>query len=217
MEKDHKGIKGVVLDLRNNPGGLLDQAATVADVFLDKGLIVYTKARSGERDLVYQAHPNDSSRRHDYPLVVLVNGGTASAAEIVAGALQDQQRALTLGTSTFGKGSVQTIIPLSDGSALRLTTALYYTPNGTAIQAKGIVPDFIVERVEPPDNDKKAAKGLKEKDLKDHMEVKPEPDKKDESPDDKAKELLSTDNQLSRAVEILRSWEVFRRVAVSKN
>lgn len=217
MEKEHKSVKGVVLDLRNNPGGLLDQAATVADVFLDKGLIVYTKARSGERDLVYQAHPNDSSRRHDYPLVVLVNGGTASAAEIVAGALQDQQRAIALGTSTFGKGSVQTIIPLSDGSALRLTTALYYTPNGTAIQAKGIVPDFIVEQVEPPDDDKKAAKALKEKDLKDHMEVIPEPEKKEESPDDKAKELLATDNQLSRAVEILRSWEVFRRVAVSKN
>ncbi len=218
MEKKHKHLVGAVLDLRNNPGGLLDQAAMVADVFLDKGLIVYTKARTGERDLVYQAHPNDASRRHDYALVVLVNGGTASAAEIVAGALQDHQRAVALGTTTFGKGSVQTIIPMTDGSALRLTTALYYTPNGRVIQAEGITPDFVVEQAVAPEKAKETPKGLKEKDLKDYMEVKPpESKEEDESPDDDAKELLSKDNQLNRAVEILKSWEVFRRVAVSKS
>src|SRR5262245_86656 len=140
LEKENGGnIQGVVLDLRNNPGGLLTQAVKVSDMFLDNGLIVYTDGRLENQKQKYFAHkPGTYS---DFPMVVLVNGGSASASEIVAGALQDHKRALVLGTTTFGKGSVQTILPLDENSALRLTTARYYTPNGRSIQATGIGPD----------------------------------------------------------------------------
>ena len=136
-------IRGMILDLRNDPGGLLSQAVKVSDTFLDSGLIVYTDGRLDSQKQKYFAHKPGSHM--DFPMVVLVNGGTASAAEIVAGALQDHKRALVLGTQTFGKGSVQTILPLDDQSALRLTTALYYTPSGRSIQATGIVPDISME------------------------------------------------------------------------
>ncbi len=136
----HNGqIKGLVLDLRDNPGGLLNQAVQVGDEFLDGGLIVYTQGRQENQQQKYFSHRKKDFV--DYPMVVLVNGGSASASEIVAGALQDQRRAITVGTQTFGKGSVQTILPLDDHSALRLTTARYYTPNGRSIQAVGITPD----------------------------------------------------------------------------
>src|SRR5579859_2895202 len=140
-------IKGLVLDLRDNPGGLLNQAVAISDDFLDGGLIVYTQGRVENQQQKYFAHKKKKLK--DYPMVVLVNGGSASASEIVAGALQDQRRAVVAGTLTFGKGSVQTILPLDDESALRLTTARYFTPNGRSIQAVGITPDVIVEPPKP--------------------------------------------------------------------
>src|SRR6516162_9614865 len=142
-KENHGHIKGVVLDLRDNPGGLLNQAVSVADSFLDGGLVVYTQGRLDSQQQKYFAHKKGDFA--DYPMVVLVNGGSASASEIVAGALQDQRRAIIEGTQTFGKGSVQTILPLDDESALRLTTARYFTPNGRSIQAVGITPDMVVE------------------------------------------------------------------------
>ena len=145
LEEENKGgLKGLILDLRNNPGGLLDQAVKVADHFIESGLIVSMEGRREEQKMKFYAHPQEDNLSR-YPLVVLVNGGSASGAEIVAGAIQDHGRGIILGTQTFGKGSVQTIFPLKDGSGLRLTTARYYTPNGRSIQAKGIVPDIIVK------------------------------------------------------------------------
>ncbi|MGO9263736.1 MAG: S41 family peptidase [Candidatus Binataceae bacterium] len=143
----HGAIRGLVLDLRDNPGGLLNQAVSVSDDFLDGGLIVYTQGRAENQAQKYFSHKKKSFS--DYPMVVLVNGGSASASEIVAGALQDQRRVVVEGTQTFGKGSVQTILPLDDDSALRLTTARYYTPNGRSIQAVGITPDVVVEPPKP--------------------------------------------------------------------
>ena len=143
LRKDNgKKLRGVVLDLRNNPGGVLQSAVEVADHFLTKGLIVYTKGRIANSELRFSADPADASE--GVPLVVLINGGSASASEIVAGALQDQKRAVLMGTDSFGKGSVQTVLPLANDRALKLTTALYYTPNGRSIQAQGIVPDIEV-------------------------------------------------------------------------
>ena len=146
IEKE-RNLEGLVLDLRNNPGGLLSQAIDVADLFLDSGVIVSTKGRNSSQDMKATAHKKKGERK--YPMIVLVNGGSASASEIVAGALQDNKRALILGTRTFGKGSVQTILPLSDGSGLRLTTAMYYTPSGRSIQASGIVPDIELKLTPP--------------------------------------------------------------------
>src|ERR1700719_494079 len=145
--KDHGKLKGIVFDLRDNPGGLLNQAVKVSDDFLDGGLIVYTQGRSDSQQQKYFSHKKKAWV--DFPMVVLVNGGSASASEIVAGALQDQRRAVVVGTQTFGKGSVQTILPLDDHSALRLTTARYYTPNGRSIQAVGITPDVVIELPKP--------------------------------------------------------------------
>ncbi|MBU0729259.1 MAG: S41 family peptidase [Proteobacteria bacterium] len=166
-------IKGLVLDLRNNPGGLLDQAVKISDVFIDDGIIVSTKGRIKEQNMVFKAHSAGTS--YDFPLVVLVNEGSASASEIVAGALQDHKKAIILGAQTFGKGSVQTIIPINNGAGLRLTTAKYYTPSGISIQAKGITPDIVVptevhNNREEPAASKKKPKFLREKDLKHHIE-----------------------------------------------
>ena len=144
-----ENIKGYVLDLRLNPGGLLDQAVSVSDTFLDRGEIVSTRGRNDNETRRYSARPGDLT--NGKPIIVLINGGSASASEIVAGALQDHKRATVLGTRSFGKGSVQTIIPLGANGALRLTTALYYTPAGTSIQAKGITPDVRVEQPLPPE------------------------------------------------------------------
>ena len=145
LKSKEGGFKGLVLDLRNNPGGLLQEAVAVSDVFLDSGIIVYTRGRDDSQRMVFNA--GAAKTEPDYPIIVLVNGGSASASEIVAGALQDYKRAIILGTTTFGKGSVQTIIPLSDGSAVRLTTSKYYTPLGRSIQAKGIEPDIVVRDI----------------------------------------------------------------------
>ncbi|MBD8683082.1 S41 family peptidase [Pseudomonas sp. CFBP 13719] len=145
LRKDNNGkLKGLILDLRNNPGGVLQSAVEVADHFLTKGLIVYTKGRIANSELRFSADPADASER--VPLVVLINGGSASAAEIVAGALQDQKRGILMGTDSFGKGSVQTVLPLNNDRALKITTALYYTPNGRSIQAQGIIPDVEVRQ-----------------------------------------------------------------------
>ncbi|MDB6050604.1 MAG: peptidase [Pseudomonas sp.] len=145
LRKDNgKKMSGLILDLRNNPGGVLQAAVEVADHFLTKGLIVYTKGRIANSELRFYADPADASE--GVPLVVLINGGSASASEIVAGALQDQKRGVLMGTESFGKGSVQTVLPLANDRAIKITTALYYTPNGRSIQAQGISPDIEVRR-----------------------------------------------------------------------
>ncbi len=146
-KEDHGHLKGLILDLRDNPGGLLNQAVKVSNDFLDGGMVVYTLGRDPSQEQKYFAQRKTDFQ--DYPMVVLVNGGTASASEIVSGALQDHRRAIIVGTQTFGKGSVQTILPLDDHSALRLTTARYYTPNGRSIQAVGITPDVEVQNPQP--------------------------------------------------------------------
>ena len=226
-----KGLKGLVLDLRNNPGGLLDQAVKVADVFLKKGLIVYTDGRIEEQKMRFEAHPDKHS--HNYPIAVLVNEGSASASEIVAGALQDHKRAIILGVQTFGKGSVQTIIPLEDGSAVRLTTARYYTPNGRSIQAKGIEPDIEVPYapMEKPKEKDEIFHFPTERDLEGHLINENEPiedelnsvkDKKDKPEavdsevDNGETQPPPMDNQLEEAVRILKAWAIFKQVTSAK-
>jgi len=161
-------LKGLVLDLRNNPGGVLNGAVEVSDAFLDEGLIVYTEGRIADSRLSFSASAGDVL--DGAPLVVLVNGGSASASEIVAGALQDHQRALVVGSATFGKGSVQTIMPIGEETALKLTTARYYTPNGRSIQAEGIVPDIVLGRVRLAAVEGQDFGQIKEADLSRHLE-----------------------------------------------
>ena len=166
QDNDNK-LKGLVLDLRNNPGGILSAAVTVSDTFLESGLIVYTEGRVKDSKLKFNAKPVDLL--DDAPLVVLVNGGSASASEIVAGALQDHKRAVIMGQKTFGKGSVQTILPMNNEAALKLTTARYYTPSGRSIQAEGITPDIILKRVKLESiNETNIA--VKERNLSRHLE-----------------------------------------------
>jgi carboxyl-terminal processing protease len=166
LRKDNNGkLKGLVLDLRNNPGGVLQAAVEVADHFLTKGLIVYTKGRIANSEMRFSADPADASE--GVPLVVLINGGSASASEIVAGALQDQKRGILMGTDSFGKGSVQTVLPLNNDRALKITTALYFTPNGRSIQAQGIVPDVEVSQARV--TREKDAETFKEADLQGHL------------------------------------------------
>jgi carboxyl-terminal processing protease len=215
-----KDLKGIVIDVRNNPGGLLDQAVKASDAFLKSGTIVSTKGRVKAIESKFVAR--DDGSEPSCPMVVLVNEGTASASEILSGALQDNGRAIVLGMPTFGKGSVQTVIPLEDGSALKLTTAKYYTPKGRSIQAEGIKPDIVVEPIrvaESPENAE--AHMLREKDLKGHIRGDREGEQKtadgkekDKGEKDKGKEKtdLQKDNQLKSAVDILKSWEVFKRI-----
>lgn len=212
-EENAGTLRGLVLDLRNDPGGLLDQAVKVADHFVEKGkLIVYTEGREAESKMKF--HARSDSKEPNYPIVVLINSGSASASEIVAGALQDHGRAVVMGIQSFGKGSVQTIIPLSDESGLRLTTARYYTPKGRSIQAKGIVPDIVVERVELPAAEKKEGLHIREKDLENHFETEekvapaPEKDKKDAAY--KTDEAVRNDYQILRALDLLKGWEILK-------
>src|SRR4051794_545423 len=198
---------GVVLDLRNNPGGLLDQAVAVSDAFLDKGEIVSTRGRRSDDAQRYNARPGDIAQ--GLPVAILINGGSASASEIVAGALQDHHRAILLGTKSFGKGSVQTIIPLAGHGAMRLTTARYYTPSGRSIQAKGIDPDIVVEAAKIEKTPEKGEKGDKvatATDLKkdDSGDGPPEQTSVDPS-------IMGTpaDYQLARAVDMLRGIALF--------
>lgn len=169
LKKENAGeLKGLVMDLRNNPGGVLGAAVAVADAFLEGGLVVYTEGRVKDSEMRFNATPNDVAK--GAPIVVLVNGGSASASEIVAGALQDHRRALIMGEPTFGKGSVQTILPMNNGSALKLTTARYYTPNGRSIQAEGIVPDIALESVKVAAAETPSFDRIKEADLSRHLE-----------------------------------------------
>jgi len=197
-------LKGYVLDLRNNPGGLLDQAVAVSDAFLDKGEIVSTRGRRSEDAQRYNSRPGDIAA--GLPVAVLINGGSASASEIVAGALQDHHRAILLGTKSFGKGSVQTIIPLPGHGAMRLTTARYYTPSGRSIQAKGIDPDIIVEAAKIEKTPEKGDKVATVSDLKkdDSGDGTPEQSSVDPS-------IMGTpaDYQLTRAVDMLRGIALF--------
>src|SRR5262245_58393769 len=231
LENDGGGIKGLVLDQRHNPGGLLTQAVKISDVFLDSGLIVYTDGRLENQKQKYFAHK--ANTWSDFPMVVLVNGGSASASEIVAGALQDHKRALVLGTQTFGKGSVQTILPLDENSALRLTTARYFTPNGRSIQAKGIEPAVVMDQ-----GGKQQAKGdssplLREANLPRHLEHPGGDKAKDtganadveETTDDDSDAAtanvkegeLGKDPQLDRALELLKSGQVQRTTVAQRS
>ena len=237
LKKEAGGeIKGLILDMRNNPGGLLNQAIRVSDLFLNEGVIVYTEARVESQRQKFFAHVRGTEP--EYPMIVLINSGSASASEIVAGALKDHGRALLLGTQTFGKGSVQTIVPLENGGAVRMTTALYYTKSGHSIQALGIKPDI---EMDVPDaqrvkNEESAAKSssserIREKDLPGAIhnpdglqDVDPSKQKKgkinavpvaEDAPFDfdkaTVKELLARDAQLQRAFDLLKTFNIFKR------
>jgi carboxyl-terminal processing protease len=206
-------MKGLVLDLRNDPGGLLIQAIEVSDMFLKSGVIVSTRGRT--KNMETKAMAKNDGNEIACPIVVLVNEGTASAAEIVAGALQDNGRALILGTKTFGKASVQTVIPLEDGSALKLTTARYYTPKGRSIQAEGIKPDVIVKYVRTSEDTENNywEDRLREKDLKGHIKpAKEDGTKLDEAVEKDIKDPsdVAHDNQLKTAIDILKSWDIMK-------
>jgi carboxyl-terminal processing protease len=202
-------LKGYVVDLRNNPGGLLDQAISVSDAFLDQGAIVLTRGRNLEETQRSNARPGDMT--DGKPLIVLINGGSASASEIVAGALQDHHRATIVGTRSFGKGSVQTIIPLGSNGALRLTTARYYTPSGRSIQAKGIEPEVVVEEELPEDLKKKAddlaTKG--EANLRGHLKIEGADEDEEASEEESGSSSYvapekEKDTQLNYALDLLR-------------
>jgi carboxyl-terminal processing protease len=201
-------LDGLVLDLRNNPGGVLQAAVEVSDHFMTKGLIVYTEGRIANSELRFSANTADASE--GVPLVVLINGGSASAAEIVAGALQDSKRAVVMGTDSFGKGSVQTVLPLNNDRALKLTTALYYTPNGRSIQAQGIVPDIEVRRARLT-RDSNDNENFKEADLLGHLgngnggTEKPSSQKAQNEP-----RLQDDDYQLSQALNLLKGLSITR-------
>ena len=222
LSKENGKLEGVVLDLRNNPGGLLSQAVKVSDLFLDTGMIVYTKGRQESQKQKYFAHPGGYT---DVPLVVLVNSGSASASEIVAGAVQDHGRAVVLGTKTFGKGSVQTILPVDGGAALRLTTAMYFTPNGRSIQVTGIAPDIELENLPDALAAVRRRHGIREENLRGHFDSTDEQTQQ-EAPGDRSEPAdapatlqarpdiqvgeLGKDPQLDRALELLKSWRVFQ-------
>ncbi|MBI9085067.1 MAG: S41 family peptidase [Desulfobacterales bacterium] len=241
LETGPTPLKGLILDLRDNPGGLLPQAIQISDMFLDSGEILTIKGRLKRHTKAFSAHKNDKART--YPLVVLINGGSASASEIVAGALQDNRRAVVVGTTSFGKGSVQTVETLRDGYGLKLTIARYYTPSGRSIQAKGIEPDIVVQDLvlEPVDPTAES-RMLKEKDLKNHLEAEPtgesvvddaeviddaEEVKDPDMPGNKDKkksrretlprhgpldvQRLQTDNQVMRALDILIGYDILSR------
>jgi carboxyl-terminal processing protease len=209
-------LKGLVLDMRNNPGGLLNQAVEISDFFLKSGVIVSTKGKSGNIDHTFTARDNGDEPA--CPIVVLVNEGTASAAEIVSGALRDNRRAIIVGAPTFGKGSVQTIIPLEDGSALKLTTAKYYTPSGRSIQAEGIVPDIAIkyQRAADQKEGKDGAENrIRERDLKGHIKSPKENGEPDEQTSAKEVDELTRDTQLKGAIDILKSWDIFQNTIKS--
>lgn len=213
--QENEQLSGLILDLRNNPGGVLDAAAEVVDSFIDEGLIVYTEGRTPDSQISFEA--TTTTAAGDIPLVVLINGGSASASEIVAGALQDHRRAVVIGTQSFGKGSVQSILPLSETSAVKLTTARYFTPKGRSIQAEGIKPDIWIEQSEVTPYE---SNSFKEADLPRHLNNKKEEnaDKdssaaKDKSQrkkqsSDKIDQLLKTDFQLYEAYTLLRGMSI---------
>ena len=214
LEAENKYLKGLVMDLRDNPGGLLDQAVKISDLFLTQGDIVSIKGKQESNSQVFKASERDEDRK--YPVVILINGGSASASEIVAGALQDHSRALILGTTSFGKGSVQTVRPLKDGYGIKYTIARYFTPNGRSIQAKGIAPDIEVEYEVLEEKEKKTAafdRMVKEKDLKNSLKPEQAPDKAKPQPKKNPRlsdtDQLLHDAQVKRALDILISYGVF--------
>ena len=204
--KKTKNLKGFILDLRNNPGGLLEQAVSVSDLFLEKGEIVSTRGRDSENPETYKAKPGDLI--NGLPLVVLINGGSASASEIVAGSLQDHKRAIILGTQSFGKGSVQTIIPVNPFGALRMTTARYFTPSGRSIQKKGISPDIIVEEAKVEKINKR--NGSRESDLKGALDNPNQESNKKKDKENSKKEDAVNDFQLSRALDLVRGISLYK-------
>ena len=207
--KKNKNLKGYVLDLRNNPGGLLEQAVSVSDLFLEKGEIVSTRGRDAENPEKFKAKPGDII--NGLPLVVLINAGSASASEIVAGALQDHKRAIILGTQSFGKGSVQTIIPVMPFGALRMTTARYFTPSGKSIQKKGISPDIVVNEAKIENIENK--NGNRESDLQGAL------DNPNQELDGKNidKEESVNDFQLSRALDLVRGISLYKKKLATTN
>ena len=242
LTRENGKLAGLILDLRNNPGGLLSQAVKVSDTFLESGLVVYTEGRLDNQKQKYFAHPGGYT---ETPMVVLVNGGSASASEIVAGALQDHGRAVVLGMQTFGKGSVQTILPLESGAALRLTTALYFTPNGRSIQVTGVTPDITLDNYA---NTKIAARGqrdVREENLRGHFDNKKQPatmpkrkeislpeessQEKDEGAPESSESSeslqesevkegeLGKDPQLDRALDLLKHWGSVKTTIAAAN
>jgi|TARA_B110000914_G_scaffold166737_1_gene147271 carboxyl-terminal processing protease len=202
-------INGYVIDMRNNPGGVLGAAVDVSDAFIKGGKkLVYTKGKSA--DAMYEFTSNDTDLAEEKPIVVLINGGSASASEIVAGALQDHKRAIIMGTQSFGKGSVQTILPITSRTAVKITTARYYTPNGRSIQAKGITPDIIVKNLELTDLAENTM--MKESDLKGHLE-NTDKEKLEDKSEQQDKKLLN-DYQLSEAINLLKGLNI---LSSSKN
>ncbi len=239
LKKEITNMRGIVLDLRNNPGGLLDQAISVSDVFLKQGEIVSTRERDPNKTKRFSAHAGDELIADNLPVVVLINNGSASASEIVSGALQDHKRAVILGTKSFGKGSVQTVIPLPDHGAIRLTTSRYYTPSGHSIQAKGITPDIEVQqaKIEPIKSEKvRLEADLKKRlqNLEDEKDKKKNGEKpaaepkesilpfgkdkdKDKDKDDKSKKPGAElepeqDYQLQRALDLIHAVSVYNEV-----
>jgi len=238
LENADDPLKGLILDLRDNPGGLLDQSVRVADLFLEEGKILTIEGRQARNTKIFSAQSGDAPR--NYPMVVLINGGSASASEIVAGALQDHKRALIVGTTSFGKGSVQNVEPLREGYGLKLTVARYFTPSGRSIQAKGIVPDVPVAARRIPDEELEEARRIKEKDLANHLEAEPgtdssqkpadtqqeEPgkpagqDETTDSPDETSlrvgpltPERLKSDQQVLRGLEILIGYDILKALS----
>jgi carboxyl-terminal processing protease len=209
-ENGGKKLNGVVLDLRNNPGGVLNAAVDVSDAFLRKGLIVYTEGRSENSRIEFKATPKDVL--DDALMVVLVNVGSASASEIVAGALQDHKRAIVMGDRTFGKGSVQTILPMSDGSALKLTTARYYTPSGRSIQADGIVPDIQLENVRIASVEDSGFAAIKESDLSRHLDNgRSEQEQQEASEQKERPNLALEDYQMYEALNLLKGLYILQQ------
>jgi carboxyl-terminal processing protease len=210
LNEDMKGnMKGLVLDLRNNPGGLLDQAVSVSDAFLDRGEIVSTRGRDNKGEQRYNASKGDIT--NGLPIVILINGGSASASEIVAGALQDHKRGILMGTKTFGKGSVQTIIPVTSKGAVRLTTARYYTPSGVSIQAKGVSPDIYVPQSKIEVLEKNNTR--READLRKELD-KEKSNLQDENVVNNSieKEKKDQDYQLDRAIDLIRSISLYENI-----
>lgn len=224
-KESHNKLKGIILDLRNNPGGILESSVKISDAFLDKpklgfnGMIVYTEGRLPGSEIKETAREGDVL--NGAPIVVLVNGGSASASEIVAGALQDHKRAIIVGTQTFGKGSVQTVLPLKDNHGLKLTTALYYTPAGRSIQAEGIVPDIEILDLKIPEakqDDEESISSIRESDLEGHLATGKKPSTEDDeslkekvdeatlsdAEKEENKTLLSQDYQLNEALNLLK-------------
>ena len=195
----------MVLDLRNNPGGVLNGAVVVSEAFINDGLIVYTEGRIDDSSHRYLATPGDSL--NGAPLVVLLNGGSASASEIVAGAIQDHKRGIIMGTKSFGKGSVQTIQELRNGSAVKLTTARYFTPNGRSIQAKGIEPDITLNTLKLSANDEKPFESFSESDLEGRLSNPNGESKTDEEIKSESADLAQTDFQLFEALNLLKGLD----------